>query len=213
MSNTDRVPAEPRRPTRRTQEDRSAESARRILDAAVQLIAEQGYERTTTAEICRRAGLSNSMVHVRYGSKEALLESLMRSYEQAFLQPVEGYIGVELIDHQIELLQMQVRDNPEFLRAFCVLCFETVGPMSELRGWLTSWLGRYAEHTGRALAAGQEAGTVRTDIDAEQEGRFLLDILTGLSMRWVIDPRMDWVDELEKLRNRLRLWLYEPSGA
>jgi AcrR family transcriptional regulator len=196
-----------RRAPGRTQEDRSAESARRILDAAVELIAEQGYERTTTAEICRRAGFSNSMVHVRYGSKEALLESLMRSYEDAFLQPPEGYTGVDLIERQIQLLQQQVRENPEFLRAFCVLCFETVGPTSGLRVWLTGWLGRYAEYTAQALVAGQREGTVRADIDPAQEGKFLLDVLTGLCMRWVIDPEMDWIGELEAWRRRLRMWL------
>src|ERR1700745_982557 len=64
---------------RRTQQERSAESARRLLDAAIELIAEKGFERTTVAEIGERAGYSRSMVRARYGSKEALLESIFGS--------------------------------------------------------------------------------------------------------------------------------------
>ena len=61
---------------RRTQQERSAESAQRLLDAAIELIAEKGFDRTTAAEIGERAGYSRSMVRARYGSKDALLESI-----------------------------------------------------------------------------------------------------------------------------------------
>src|SRR5213076_237185 len=72
---------------RRTQQERVAESAKRLADAAFELIAEKGFERTTAAEIGERAGYSRSMVRDRYGSKEALLESLLASEFEARLLP------------------------------------------------------------------------------------------------------------------------------
>jgi hypothetical protein len=76
------------RPRRRTQRERTAESTRRLLDAAIELIAEKGFERTTAMEIGERAGYSRSMVRARYGSKEALLESVLRNdYEPLMLAP------------------------------------------------------------------------------------------------------------------------------
>src|ERR1700722_3737244 len=68
--------APPRPGGRRTQRERSEQSASRLLEAAIELIAEKGFERTTVAEIGERAGYSRSMVRARYGSKEALLESI-----------------------------------------------------------------------------------------------------------------------------------------
>ena len=63
-------------PAGRTNEQRVQDSTLGLLDAAIELFAEQGYERTTAAEIGLRAGFSRNMVRDRYGSKEALLRSL-----------------------------------------------------------------------------------------------------------------------------------------
>lgn len=62
---------------RRTQKQRVEESARRLADAAVALIAEKGYAATTAQEIGLRVGYSRDMVRVRYGTKEALVDSIL----------------------------------------------------------------------------------------------------------------------------------------
>jgi len=53
--------AQPRprpRPGRRTQEERSAETRGRLLDATLESLIEFGYARTSTTAVCARAGLS-----------------------------------------------------------------------------------------------------------------------------------------------------------
>jgi AcrR family transcriptional regulator len=63
---------------RRTQAQRRRESADRLLAAGVELIAEQGFARTTLAQIGERAGYSRETVRLRHGSKLALLETALR---------------------------------------------------------------------------------------------------------------------------------------
>ena len=75
----------PRR--RLTQVERVEESARRLLVATAELVAEQGFERTTAAEIGLRAGYSRSMVRDRYGSREALFETLVQNELAPRLMP------------------------------------------------------------------------------------------------------------------------------
>jgi AcrR family transcriptional regulator len=48
----------------------------RILRAAKQLFAAQGYESTSTAAIARQAGTSESQLMKHFGSKEGLLEAI-----------------------------------------------------------------------------------------------------------------------------------------
>jgi AcrR family transcriptional regulator len=61
---------------------RRAESSHdRILHAARELFASDGYENTTTAAIARRAGTSESQLIKHFGSKEGLLEAI---FEQAW---------------------------------------------------------------------------------------------------------------------------------
>ncbi|NEC53092.1 TetR family transcriptional regulator [Actinospica acidiphila] len=75
--------------------DRSREVAvQAILDTAVRLFAEQGYERTTIAQIAREAGISQRSLFRYFGTKEdlvcgdqdALGDLLKRTVEQ---QPAE----------------------------------------------------------------------------------------------------------------------------
>ena len=63
---------------------RSQQTLERVLDAAEALIAEQGIDHTTVAEIARRAESSVGAIYARFGDKEALLRSVFeRFYEQA----------------------------------------------------------------------------------------------------------------------------------
>lgn len=192
-----------------TQQERSEESAQRLLQAAVELIAEQGFRNTTTAEISRRAGFSNAMVHVRYGSKEALLLELLELYERRLLvDPGPGASSLDAILGQVDAIQRQGREKPAFLLAFCVLVFETVGPLDELRSWLLDWRERYVAHTSAVLRNGQRDGSVREGIDPESEAFAFLDFGTGLCFRWSLSPEtVDLVDELDRWRERLRVWL------
>jgi AcrR family transcriptional regulator len=69
---TQLAPPAPRVP-RRTQAERTAASRARLLDAAVESLAELGYHGTSLPEVVRRAGLSNGALWRHYRSKNDLL--------------------------------------------------------------------------------------------------------------------------------------------
>ena len=58
---------------RRTQEMRSAEMCRRLLDATLDVLMEVGYHRASTPEIVRRAGVSRGALMHHYPSKADLV--------------------------------------------------------------------------------------------------------------------------------------------
>ncbi|HYK65090.1 MAG TPA: TetR/AcrR family transcriptional regulator [Patescibacteria group bacterium] len=60
---------------RLSQEEKSAETRRRLLDAAVACLVERGYANTTTSEIAERAGLSRGAQLYHFPRKEELLTS------------------------------------------------------------------------------------------------------------------------------------------
>lgn len=60
---------------RLTQEEKTAETRRRLLDAAVGCLVERGYANTTTSEIAERAGLSRGAQLYHFPTKEELLTS------------------------------------------------------------------------------------------------------------------------------------------
>src|SRR5688572_20422364 len=58
---------------RRTQEQRSAETRQRLLEATIDLLIERGYARLTTADIAERAGVSNGARVHHFPTKEELV--------------------------------------------------------------------------------------------------------------------------------------------
>ena len=65
------TPQSPR--ARRTQEERSAETRARLLDATVESLIEVGYAHTTTTAVCARAGLSRGAQLHHFPTKSELV--------------------------------------------------------------------------------------------------------------------------------------------
>lgn len=175
-------------PRRRTQRERTAESTQRLITAAIELIAEKGFARTSTAEISERAGYSRSMVQFRYGTKEALLETLLRDeYETRLLLDTSGgSTGLERILRQIDRLHDEALANPELMRGFFALCFESFGPVPSLSDWINDWLARYDAVTTSALEAGRADGSIRPEIDPRAEASAFVASGLGYAFRWMV---------------------------
>lgn len=58
-------------PSRRSHAERTAETQARIVAAVVASIAERGLQRTTAAEVTRRAGVTWGAVQHHFGGKAA----------------------------------------------------------------------------------------------------------------------------------------------
>jgi AcrR family transcriptional regulator len=160
------------------------------MDAAIELIAEKGFDRTTAAEIGERAGYSRSMVHARYGSKEALLESIFGVELDRRLMPADdaGLSGIAWVLARVDHVATLLEEERELMRAFCVMSFEAAGPIPSLRGWYSLWLVGYERQMAGQLRAGQLEGSVRADLDPDHEAaQFVLTGL-GLVFRWTLDP-------------------------
>ena len=68
---------------RRTQAERRDESERRLLRAAVELIADHGVSAATFEAVGQRAGYSRGLATQKFGSKQGMIEALIaRLHEQ-----------------------------------------------------------------------------------------------------------------------------------
>ena len=77
-----------------TREDGAETKARRI-QCAGRLIADQGYDRTTSKDICRLAGVNMAAVNYHFGSREGLYQAVLDEVYHYVLSPVE----IETIYH------------------------------------------------------------------------------------------------------------------
>jgi AcrR family transcriptional regulator len=199
----------------RTQRERVAESSRRLLTATAELIAQQGFANTTVAQIGKRGGYSHSMVHARYGSKDALIEALFREQWQARLLPDldEGLTGMQRILGQIDQLIDTIRDERDLFRAVIVLAFEMPAHADTLKPWYQRWLQQYSARMVESFVIGERDGTIRTGLNHRQEAERFLTYGMGLCFMWSMNwDGYDMESNLKRWRRELKKEYGTASG-
>lgn len=176
--------------TSRTNEQRVHDSTLSLLDAAIELFAEQGYERTTAAEIGLRAGFSRNMVRDRYGTKEALLRSLFDTrFGQRLLPAMRRErlgSGRDRVLGQLDDLLHAVRSEPEIIRAMIVLTFETPAALRDFAPWFDDLIAGYQAELTDHFADGRRDGSIARDVDPAAEAEAFVSYAIGLCFRSVL---------------------------
>lgn len=201
-----RSPSTSTPPVRRTQGERVAEARQRLFDAAVELILEQGYEATSAAEISLRAGFSRTMVHVRFGTKDDLLDQLLHERYEDRLIP-EHAPDVPGLDQTLDVLDGLValsETEPELLRAIFVLNFEAAGNATTLRPRTSAWIQRIEERVTAGLINGLADGSVDPAVDVARVARNTLNAGIGIAYTWIVLPAAtDFAADVRDLRERI----------
>jgi AcrR family transcriptional regulator len=179
-------------PRRRTQAERVAESDRRMLDAAMRLIATRGYSLTTLESIGVEAGYSRGLVQHRFGSKDKLLEALIAKIAQAhrerLLPRLKGLTGLAALECEIDCYLEGMDDPPMHSRAFFVLMSEAIGPAQHVRHAFAEISARWHAALAGQIVKGQKAGEIQRDVDPKMEAQLLIAAVRGLRLQSMLAP-------------------------
>ncbi len=193
---------------RLTQRARAERSEKLLLEAAVALMAQQGFERTTVAQIAARAGYSPGLVNHRFGSKFELLDRLIEMGQQAFYNDVlapalEGRRGLAAL---LEAMEIRLRPNRDSARtlAFYTVMGECLGPVPQIRPAYARAGRTIRDSFRRFIVEGQEDGDIRADVSVDAAAAILAALTRGIIFQWLIEG--DAID-LDRLRRENRAWL------
>jgi AcrR family transcriptional regulator len=200
---------------RRTQQQRVGESSRRLAEAAIALIAEQGYTATTAQEIGLRAGYSRDMVRVRFGTKEALLDTILTSQYESRLdtQDDPSESGLDRVLGRIARMRRFAEEDGQLLRAMLVLNFEAAQADNQLRTRIRQWLDHFLNGLTDAVRAGQSDASIASEPDADSQAREILSTAIGYAYWWIVEPNFDLPTELTRWTERLEARLRSPTGS
>src|SRR3954464_14120629 len=181
-----RVPS----PARRlTQPQRVEISNRRLVEAAVELVAEKGWEATTAAEIGRRAGYSRAMVHARFGSKDAILEAFLHEYVKRLNpDPDPKTSGMQQVLAHFDRIEEIYAEDRDLLLAMFVATFEAVKSTSPLRQRVRDQLKSGSEKVEKGLRKGIRDGSVRSGIDIPRAVSDISTAVFGIAFWWTALP-------------------------
>lgn len=83
---------------RRVKPEEYAARRREILDAALQLVRDKGYERMTIEDILTRVKLSKGALYHYFGSKQALLEGIVDAMTETASLPLQAVVADDSLD-------------------------------------------------------------------------------------------------------------------
>ncbi len=179
-----------------------ATARQRMLDAAVKRIASEGIDDVRIARIAMDAGVSASLVHYHFESREALLaEALEHSYERAGMLRTRA--GDDRLSSSERLREMIDQCLPlgEDLRDDWLLWVELwlrASRHPELRPTAAKLYARMHEWFAQEIEAGIAAGEFAAG-DLDRVVDRLLALIDGYGLRALIeDPRVP----VERARER-----------
>ncbi|MCB0876617.1 MAG: TetR/AcrR family transcriptional regulator [Solirubrobacterales bacterium] len=174
----------------------SSETADRILEAACELIAEDGIDEVRIARVAQRAGASTSLVHHYFSTREELLEqALIHSFEQAgderFGEEVAAGTAVDGLAAAIrESLPYPGGQEREWV-LWVELWLRAVRE-PDLRPVAARMYDRYRRWMVDVIEAGIESGEFAAGTDPERVAGLGVALLDGTGVRALLgDPAMD----------------------
>ena len=153
-----------------------------LLDAAEVVFLEKGFGNTALSEIANRAGLTKSLIHHYFGSKENLWREVKQrrfeSYSRQQLDMLSDAPPTEdLLRNSVALYFRFLKDNTEIVQILAWMFLER-----DMDECLTKDQA-LIEVGLEKIRAGQAAGHLRQDVDA----RFILFTFLGLAQHWFQD--------------------------
>jgi AcrR family transcriptional regulator len=177
----------PGRAVRRTQEERRAEAERRVLAAAMTLIAAHGSRSVTLAEVGEAAGYSRGIVHHHFGNRERLLAAVMEDAQRFTVPAYEGN-GLEQVCSIVEAYLRNVVDRSPSSRAFLQLWSEAIAGDPVLAPMFARQDASFRAYLSGRVRAGITDGSVRADADPEAAGVFLMALVRGIGLQLIATP-------------------------
>ena len=179
-------------PKRRTQRERRAQSEQRIIRAAADLFAEQGYLRTTLNQIGSAAGYTGGLVSHRFGSKEGLLQAVVarmtgRFRDEQLSEAIRDQSGAAVLESFIEAYLNEVQVREKSMRTLYVIIGAGLAAVPEVKEGVTALNRAAREVLATMIKNGQNEGDFRTDITAEDGAVMVLGILRGVVMQRLDD--------------------------
>jgi AcrR family transcriptional regulator len=172
---------------RRTQQQRRDQAEAALLNAAAELVVEEGVHSLTLARVGERARYSRGLVTHYFGSKQALLQRLAHATQTGFVPGLGGLpAGIDrllrLIDGYIGSLGQLKMMN----RAFLLLWAEAA-TTSELARIFRERDEAFRADLREDVVAGIADGVVRPDVAADDVAIAVLAQLRGIALQRLVD--------------------------
>ncbi len=174
-----------------------------ILRVALDVIAENGFRRSSLREIGERVGLTNAGVLHHFGSKEELFAEVLRVRDER-----SAASSGRALDSFSEVIRRNAA-VPGLAHLYASLSSDGVDPEHPAHDFFVERYRALEEMLTTELRDRQEAGEVHRSLDAAMLARMLIALADGLQVQWLFEPEFSMADHVDALLELIRG--YRPS--
>lgn len=198
----------------RTQAERTALAAERMIDAAIELLNTVGISGATLKAIGDHSGYSRGLATHHFGSKAGLFRQVLRQVHGEFIRELNERVGERTGIAALAVANEAHRDyflrHPDRLRAMYILWFGALDPGSEFKPNVARFMSRQRETMANWIRDGQAAGKISGSIEASRMAAQFYATLIGIGQQWLVDPSHDLAEAYRDMKENMQI-LLQPS--
>ena len=164
-----------------------------IMDAAAVCFSRKGFHRSTMHDICQQAELSPGAVYRYFGSKEEIIESMIRERQAsgaAIIEALRGRGGtLDVLDEIADVFFGQL-ENPQKCALSVELWAESLRS-PRIRELLRSELRNISEPLAEITRNAQEDGEIDRRLNPESVAQILISLFDGCVLQKTVDEGLD----------------------
>jgi len=177
--------------------ERNLQKEINILDAALRVFGEKGFEASTISAICRAANISDATLYEYFDSKEEVLFSIPELYTRREIERMQE------ISHYIhsptEKLRVIIQGYLEFYernRMYTSVALLTLkGNRNFLKSPAYAVIREASRSIVEAFKEGVAEGVFRDDIDGYLVRNMVLGFIEHLTIQWLLVGRPESISE------------------
>ena len=180
----------------------ATETRERLLRAAADAFAAQGYDGTRVADIAASAGVSNGALYAHFGSKAELLVGALRAHGRRHLADMFDADPGRPVTEMLLAIGRRLGREPDAGGYLLVEALVAARRDEEVARPMRDDMGERAEWLVQLIRGAQSSGELDQDVSAEALAHFCLMLTMGSAL---VTPDSHAVDEDEWARLLARL--------
>jgi AcrR family transcriptional regulator len=190
----------------------ATETRERLLRAAADAFAEQGYDGTRVADIASSAGVSNGALYAHFGSKAELLVGALRAHGRRHLADMFAADPGRSVAEMLLATGRRLRRRPDAGGYLLVEALVAARRDEDVARPMRDYMGERADWLAQLIRTAQASGELDPDVSAEALAHFCLLLTMGSAL---VTPESHAVDENEwaELLTRLMAALAPPQSS
>ena len=161
-----------------------------ILDAALEVVAREGYRGSSVREIAAASGLSQAGLLHHFVSKDELFTEILRRSDEVDMTLIGSTPGLRALEGISLALERNI-EVPGLVHLFVSFSAEATAPGHVAKEFFIERSTRLQGYIVDDIRLRQTAGELPTNLNAESAAGSLIAMVAGLQSQWLLNPTID----------------------